>query len=328
VVGGAPYEVTTLRRDVVTDGRRAVVAFSRDWVEDASRRDFTMNALYCSADGAVFDPLDGYDDLVARRVRFIGDPVMRIREDYLRILRFFRFHAAYGMAGLDQAGALACVRLRGGLSQLSGERVGAELMKLLTAPRAIAAVEEMFDLGLLADILASAPRLARFSGFVSAQNAYAAPPDSALRLAALAVHVAEDAVRLAERLRLSGEQRSVLVEAAASGPRLRPETSEREARVVLHRLGPEGYRRRVLLDLVDARAKPDDAVWQQLWSLPERVPIPPFPLAGRDLVAIGVAPGPRVGLIMRTLENHWIESDFAHDAVILTGLARRLILAP
>jgi len=318
VTEGAPYEVTTLRRDVATDGRRAVVAFSRDWTEDAGRRDFTMNALYCGADGAVFDPLGGFADLQARRVRFIGSPEARIREDYLRILRFFRFHAQYGVGGLDQPGALACVRLRDGLRQLSAERVGAEMLKLLAAPFAVTAVGEMFDLGLLVQVLAAAPRMQRFQRLTVLDTA----PDAALRLAGLAVHVSEDAGRLSDRLRLSVAQRSVL-ELAAQPPAVIG--CERED---LHRLGPDDYRRRVLLDWAGARAAPDDADWRKRLAVPERAPVPPFPLAGRDLVALGLPPGTKVGEIMRALEALWIASDFAASREALLAEAQKLLAAP
>lgn len=318
VTEGAPYEVTTLRRDVSTDGRRAVVAYTRDWTEDAGRRDFTMNALYCGADGTVFDPLGGLPDLEARQVLFIGSPEARIREDYLRILRFFRFHAQYGVGGLDQAGARACVRLRGGLGQLSAERVGAEMLKLLGAPFAVTAVGEMFDLGLLVDVLAAAPRPYRFARLVALETV----PDAALRLAALAVHVEEDAGRLAERLRLSGAQRAVLELTALP---LSGNATVREARLALHRLGPDDYRRRVLLDWAGSQAALDDGHWRGLLALPERAPVPPFPIAGRDLVRLGLPPGPKVGEVMRALETEWIASDFVASREALLARARSLL---
>ena len=327
VVAGAPFEVTTLRRDVSTDGRRAVVAFSRDWAEDAGRRDFTMNALYCGADGTVFDPLGGYADLAARRVRFIGDPSARIAEDYLRILRFFRFHATYGIGEIDRAGALACVRLREGLAGLSGERVGAEMLKLLAAPFAVAAITEMFELGLLVDVLAAAPRLRRFARLVALDDDYAAQPDPALRLAALAVHVSDDAERLAERLRLSGEQRTVLAKTAAVARRLQRDTSDRGARVALYHLRAEDYLRRVLLHWAESDDSLADDQWQRLWSLPKRAPVPPFPIAGRDLIALGLGPGPKVSEILRVLKARWIESDFEESAEALLALARKQIAA-
>jgi poly(A) polymerase len=319
VTEGRPFEVTTLRRDVATDGRRAVVAYSHDWAEDAARRDFTMNALYCGADGTVFDPLGGYVDLQARRVRFIGSPEQRIREDYLRILRFFRFHAQYGVGDLDKPGALACVRLRDGLAQLSAERVGAEIMKLLAAPFAVAAIAEMFDLGLLVDVLAAAPRLHRFARLVDLDTA----PDAALRLAALAVHAPDDAERLAARLRLSGDQRAVL---ALAGPCFSADTKEHDARAALYRLGSEDYRRRLLLDWASSDTPLTDADWLRLLSLPDRAPIPPFPIAGRDLVALGLSPGPKVGDLLRSLEGTWTDADFSLDRDALLNVARQLIV--
>ena len=321
VVGHVPYEVTTLRRDVATDGRRAVVAFTHDWAQDARRRDFTMNALYCSVDGTVFDPLDGYDDLLARQVRFIGDPAERIREDYLRILRFFRFHATYGAGDLDGDGARACVRLREGLRQLSAERIGGEMMKLLVAPRAIEAVYAMFDFGLLVDVLASAPRLQRFARMVELETSTRANVDAALRLAALAVHATEDGQRLAERLRLSGEQRAIL---ESTGPAFTCETSERNARIALYRLGYAGYNRQLQLDWVSQGEAISDERWLNLLTLPDRLPIQKLPLTGRDLLALGFAPGPKLGETLRRLEQYWIESDFTADAVALKALARHL----
>ena len=211
IVDGMPFEVTTLRRDVETYGRHATVAFTEDWEEDAKRRDFTLNALYADRDGTVFDPLGGYGDLVAGRVRFIGEAEDRIKEDYLRILRFFRFNAYYGKGPLDPEGLAACVKLRAGLDQLSAERVAGELRRILVAPQAVRAIEALFDYGLLTDLLASAPRMIRFTRLVAAEEALGLAPDPALRLAALAVFVAEDAERLAERLRLSNAEQAVLL---------------------------------------------------------------------------------------------------------------------
>ena len=152
IANGVPFEVTTLRRDVETFGRHAKVAFTTSWEEDAARRDFTLNALYADRDGEVFDPLGGLADLAAGQVRFIGDAEARIKEDYLRILRFFRFHAYYGKGAMDQAGLKAAVRLRGGLEQLSAERVGGELRRILVAPGAWPAIEALYDYGLLTGI--------------------------------------------------------------------------------------------------------------------------------------------------------------------------------
>ncbi len=246
VADGVPFQVTTLRRDVETFGRQATIAFTEDWEEDARRRDFTLNALYAGSDGAVFDPLSGYADVVGGRVRFIGDAEARIKEDYLRILRFFRFNAYYGKGPLDADGLAACVRLRGGLDQLSAERVAGELRKLLVAPQAMRAVEALFDYGLLTQLLGSVPRLMRFGRLAAAEDALGLAPDAALRLAALAVFVPEDAERLAARLRLSNAEQAVLALGAEDhAPAELPDQAA--AKRALYRLGPCAYEGHVLL---------------------------------------------------------------------------------
>ncbi len=222
VAGDRHFEVTTLRRDVETHGRHATVAFTDDWAEDARRRDFTLNALYCSADGEVYDPLGGYPDLLARRVRFIGVPAERIREDYLRILRFFRQTADYGEGPADAEGLAACVRERAGLARLSGERVREELLRLLAAPRGPEIAALMQDYGLMPAVLGAAPRPTLLARLAAIEEACGLAPDAALRLAALAVEVEEDALRLRERLRLSNEQTEKLLRAAGRATEDRP----------------------------------------------------------------------------------------------------------
>ena len=206
VVHGQPFEVTTLREDVETFGRHAKVAFGRDWKQDAERRDFTMNALSAARDGAVYDYVGGLADVAARRVRFIGDAAARIAEDYLRILRFFRFHAAYGEGALDPAGLAACIAGRAGLDQLSRERVRAELLKLLLAKRAVPAIAAMTEAGLLDRILGGVPLLASHAKMGTLEATLGLAPDAMRRLAALAVSVVEDAERLRERLRLTNAE--------------------------------------------------------------------------------------------------------------------------
>ncbi len=317
-----PFEVTTLRQDVTTDGRRATVAFTQDWAEDAARRDFTINALYCDARGDVHDPIGGYADLIARRVRFIGSPEQRIAEDYLRILRFFRFHAQYGDGELDSAGAEACVGLRGGLAFLSAERVGAETLRLLVAKRAVPVIEAMAELGLLTPVLTVPPVLERFARLIAIEEALAVAPDAALRLAALAVRDADDIERLTDRLRLSKDQQAVLRLAASRDHPLAATTTDKEARTILYRLGTENFNRRVQLDWAESRDALTESQWLRLSNLPERTPVPPFPLAGRDLLALGMMPGPEVGRTLEWLEKHWIDSDFKPDAKELLIVAK------
>jgi tRNA nucleotidyltransferase/poly(A) polymerase len=327
VVDGVPFEVTTLRRDVETFGRHATVAFTEDWVEDARRRDFTLNALYAESDGTVFDPLGGYADLAAGRVRFIGDAEARIKEDYLRILRFFRFNAYYGKGPLDPEGLRACVRLRAGLDQLSAERVGAELRRLLVAPEAIRAVEALFDYGLLPDLLGGAPRLERLARLIAIEEALRLVPDATLRLAGLAVFVAEDAERLAARLRLSNAEQAVLMLGAADHAKSGL-PDDGAAKRALYRLGPCTFEAHVLLASADAGVPPDDQSWQEALRLADRWQAPEFPLRGPDIMALGDVKGPAIGDMLRRLEADWIAGGFAEDRDQLLAKAKALVGSP
>jgi poly(A) polymerase len=312
IADGIPFEVTTLRCDVETFGRHATVAFTEDWKEDARRRDFTLNALYADRDGTVFDPLGGYGDLVAGRVRFIGDAESRIKEDYLRILRFFRFNAYYGKSPLDEDGLKAAVRLRGGLDQLSAERVSAELQRLLVAPQAMRAIETLFDYGLLAGLLGGVPRLKRFARLTAIETELGREPNAMLRLAALGVFVQEDAPRLAARFRLSNAEQATL--ALGAGDHARNELpDETSAKRSLYELGRDNYDAHVLLAWADSGDNPDDKRWRAVLALPERWQAPAFPLRGADIVALGTVKGPEIGEILRRLEAEWIAGGFAED---------------
>jgi poly(A) polymerase len=307
IADGVPFEVTTLRSDVETFGRHATVAFTKDWEEDARRRDFTLNALYAGSDGTVFDPLGGYGDLIAGRVRFIGDAEARIKEDYLRILRFFRFNAYYGKGPLDEAGLKAAVKLRSGLDRLSAERVSAELRSLLVAPQAVRGVEALFDYGLLVDLLGGAPRLVRFERLVAIEEALSLEPDPMLRLAALGVFVPEDAVRLAARLRLSNAERGVLELGSAKRDELPGDDAAKHA---LYHLGESNFASHVLLAWADLGAGHEDKAWRAALALPERWQAPAFPLRGSDVMALDFK-GPEIGQMLRRLEAEWIEGGFA-----------------
>jgi poly(A) polymerase len=331
VAGSVPHEVTTLRKDVETHGRHATVAFTNDWSEDARRRDFTLNALYCGADGTVFDPLGGYPDLAARRVRFIGDPHRRIREDFLRILRFFRLTAELAEGPADAEGLAACVRERAGLAILSAERVRAELLRLLAASRGPEIAALMEDYGFLPSLLGAAPRPTLLARLAAVEACLGLAPDPVLRLAVLAVEVPEDAERLRDRLKLSNEQAAKLARAAAwRSPAARRQTPRRDqadeprqggqgsdpvpdAKVYLYRHGAAAYRERVLVAWARSGAAANSADWRRRFALPERWPIPRFPLTGADVLALGVPAGPRVGEILRTLEDWWIAGGFAAD---------------
>lgn len=325
-------EVTTLREDVETFGRHARVTFTRDWASDARRRDFTMNALYAGSDGTVFDPLGGYEDLLARRVRFIGDAGERIREDYLRILRFFRFEAEYGdpeagSATMDATALAAIERESAGLDQLSGERVHNELRRLLEAPGAVRSLGAMMDSGVLVRVLGGAPRLHDFSRAQAIQQARGIAADFAVRLAVLAVRVEEEAERLTGRLRLSNVERDELVALPRAARRFDAAIDEHAAKAALYRLGPALFRGGVLLAWSTLRAAPDDARWTKLFALPDAWQAPVFPLKGADLLALGMQPGPEIGEMLRELEQHWIESDFTGQRETLLEEARALIAA-
>jgi len=321
IADGVPFEVTTLRRDIETFGRHAKVAFTKNWEEDARRRDFTLNALYADREGTVFDPLGGYADLMTGRVRFIGKAEDRIKEDYLRILRFFRFNAYYGKGALDADGLKASVKLREGLSQLSAERVAAEIRRLLVAPQAMRGLAALYDYGLLTDILGGVPRLVRLDRLIAIDQAYGLTPDAALRLAALAVFVSEDAERLAARLHLSNAEQAVLE--LAAGETVKPE-DEVSAKEILYRLGADTFRARLLLAWAESGADPHDSHWRSLFTLPERWPAPNFPLRGADLVELGEAKGPEIGELLRRLEAEWIADGFSGSREALIIRAKEL----
>ena len=326
VMDGRPFEVTTLREDVETYGRKAKVAFGRDWKRDAERRDFTINALSVGADGAVHDYVGGLDDLAQRRVAFIGDPQKRIAEDYLRIMRFFRFHAAYGHGAPDAASLEACIRERGGLDQLSRERVRMELLKLLVAPRAAATLTVMADAGLLGNVLGGVPLVASFADMAAIEAVMGVPADPVRRLAGLAVMISEDAERLWQRLRLSNTEHERLASMADAWRRIVPANGEQAARALLYRLGPQRYVDRVLLAWARAPAEASDIAWRDLAALPERWMAPLFPLKAADFMAQGLEKGPALGAALRAAEEAWIAQDFPAGAealakIVATALA-------
>lgn len=294
VIEGQPYEVTTLRHDVETDGRRARVAFTSDWEADAQRRDFTMNALYCDAAGRIYDFVEGRRDIARRKVVFVGDASQRIREDYLRVLRFFRFHARFGEGEPDTQGLGACTSHRKGLDILSGERIRQEMFKLLAAPGAVATLKLMAARGILAHLLLYTEDWEVLSRL---------GPDPVLRLAVLARRPQD----VRERWRLSNAEAQRIETIAGEtppNPALRPQ----EQRIVLYQFGPDAWRDLVRIGW--ARAGGNDEQWTELLALPERWPTPKLPVSGRDLLQGGLAPGPQIGETLKRLEDWWVASDF------------------
>ena len=320
IIEGHPFEVTTLREDVETYGRKAKVAFGRDWQRDAERRDFTINALSATADGKVYDYVGGLADIAARRVRFIGDAHVRITEDYLRILRFFRFHAYFGEGAPDAAGLHACIRTRDGLERLSRERVRMELLKLLLAPRATPALAVMAECGILVTVLGGVPYLASYENVAKVEAAIGAVPEATRRLGALGVAVEEDAERLAERLRLSNAERERI---AALEHWWDVTPDERAGRGLLYRLGREAFTDRVLVAWARSRAGAADHAWRMLATLPERWSPPVFPLKAADMLERGVAKGPELGAALRAAEDAWIASEFTTDRAAIAAIADR-----
>ncbi len=322
IADGMPFEVTTLRADVETYGRRAKVAFGRDWKVDAERRDFTMNALSINRAGEIFDYVGGRADIEARRVRFIGDARRRIAEDYLRILRFFRFHATYGSGPPDPDGLAACIAGRAGLEQLSRERVRMELMKLLVAPHAAPTLAVMAEARLLAAVLGGVPVLASFENTCKVEAAAGVAADAARRLGALGVSVVEDAARLWQRLRLTNSEHARLLSIAEGWSSIAP-GDEAAARALLYRIGPDRFIDRVLIAWARSPAGAADERWRDLASLPARWTAPKFPLKARDFIKRGLEKGPKLGAALAAAENAWIATGFPGNPAALEEIADR-----
>ncbi len=307
---GRGFEVTTLRRDVTTDGRRATVVFTGDWREDAARRDFTINAMSMDRDGAIHDPFGGQADLAAGRVRFVGDAATRIAEDYLRILRFFRFWSRYGR-GAPDAEAVAAIRAGiPGLAILSAERVWSEIKRILAAPDRSGSVALMAETGALAAILPEGADAARLIRLVAA----GAPADPLLRFAALLADGVEVAA-LAERLRLSGAEAARLERLRDPALRLAPDATDRDIRHALH--ASECHAADVVAATHLAEADAPSPGWGALRDRIGAMPVPVFPLEGRDVVALGVPAGPGVGRVLRQLRQEWREGGYTADEASL-----------
>jgi poly(A) polymerase len=346
VLPSRSFEITALRRDVETDGRHAVVAFTGDWAADAARRDLTINALYADPDGAVYDPCDGIADLGARRVRFVGDAARRIEEDALRILRFFRFFGRFGAPPADAAALSAIRKLSHRLDGLSAERVRAEMLGILAGPDPAGVVLLMRGEGVTRRVLpepVDAGRL-RLLAWLETRGIRAAgvAADPLRRLAALiatgdAAADAERVAALAEAWRLSHAERTRLLDMLRPVEEGTPtvEMPPATARRVLWRVGAEAYRDRVLLAWADYRARHGaagpipgargTAAWETLLHLPETRPVPDFPVRGADLLERGFSPGPRLGEELRRLEAAWAGADFAparEDLLALSAVAR------
>jgi poly(A) polymerase len=333
VIGARHFEITTLRRDVETYGRHAKVEYTNDWQADAARRDFTMNALFCSADGTIYDPFGGLADIRTRRVRFVGDPEARIREDVLRLLRFFRFQAHYGSPPADPAALAACSRLADLLPTLSGERVCGETLKLMIAPEPASVIELMRESGVLAHFLPEATRIDRLRAMVSIEGTSPRElvpcADAIRRLAALLDGSESSALAVATRLRFSNAERDKLV-GLAGDPVLSPDVPAQARHRLIYRHGRERYGDLVLIHWAESIAggstidRRVTEAWLDLLQAGAEWVAPRFPLKGRDAVRLGVPPGPAVGRLMAKIEDWWIAGDFQGDRETCLAELRRL----
>ena len=314
VANRQPFEITTLRRDVSTDGRRATVAFTDDWRQDAERRDFTLNALYARRDGSIFDPTGrGVADAKAGRIVFVGDPEQRLREDHLRNLRFFRFHAWFGRGEPDAAAVAACAKLKDQIDNLAAERISKELLKLLAADDPRPAVRLMAETGVLEVILKLPANLTRFERLVEIEADQLFETDPVLRLAALLPDDQLAAGKLAGRLRLSNPERDRVAAALATAPRLKSWMSPREIRRAVYRDGHKTFRDRAKLAWAASSGTAAVMQWRGMIALAEGWSPPAFPLTGEDVMKAGAPKGPLVGQILREVEDWWVDHDFIDD---------------
>ena len=323
VADGRPFEVTTLREDVETDGRHAKVAFTDSWEADAARRDLTINAMSLTPDGRLFDPFGGRADLAAGRVRFVGEARLRITEDYLRLLRFFRFHALYGQGPPDPEGLAAALDLAPQLARLSEERVRDELLKLLAAPDPGDLVALMLEKDILAAVLPEAGTAMPLQALIALEQSHGIGPDGLLRFAALVKADAAGLEVVARRLRLSNRHRTRIVEAR----RRADDGATAITAAVLYRVGAGPLRDALLLAWAAAGAEgkpsPRAAVASALTALADWRPRH-FPLRGDDGLALGLAPGPALGRLLAEVEAWWLERDAGPDrAACLAELRRR-----
>lgn len=314
IINGAPVEVTTLRRDVATDGRRATIAYTEDWREDAARRDFTINALMADpASGEIHDYFGGIDDLDARRVRFIGDPFVRIAEDHLRILRFFRFHARFGTGSPDREALRACAERANDLMALSRERIADELLKILAIDDPTPTVRLMIRHGIFQPVLPEIESADRLRALPGREKAAGVLPDGLRRFGAVLPARTEVAAEVGARLRLSNAAKTRLICIASREAR-----SPDDPRLLAYYVGTACAIDRLLLEteLKSAQAAKRIAVIRD-WQKPR------LPVGGGELIALGLEPGPQVAATMQAIEREWTRSGFSADKAEVRALARR-----
>lgn len=305
VADGRPFEVTTLRRDVETMGRKARVEFTDDWVADANRRDFTLNAIYCDGDGTLYDPTDGIPDLRAGKVRFVGEPSRRIEEDYLRVLRFFRIYAHYGKPPADVGALQACRMHAKGMAILSVERVAHELLRLLAAPDPATVLSLMQEYAVLAEVLSEASDFERLRALTRVDTD---APDPIRRLSAVLGPDVAKPEQVAFRLKLSNRDRVRLVAAATAA--IPPSPDAATVRRALYRDGSEAFLDQIYLRWAEAGGRIGDPAFRGLLETARGWRKPTFPLGGEDVLALGIERGPRVGDLLEAVRRWWMEGGF------------------
>ena len=314
VKGRRSFEVTALREDTHTDGRRAQVVFTKDWKKDASRRDFTMNALYADSDGTVHDFLgSGISDALARRVRFIGSASDRIQEDYLRILRLFRFHALFGEGAMEPDALVACAGLTGGLEMLSRERVGSEMLKMLAASKPSVSVDMMEQTGVMVKVLPTARLVTPMSALEAVERRFGASPSAIRRLALITR--GGDPRDTGRALRLSNEDMADLRARRAPAKLIR---STEDARRLGYERGETAGKDTLFIQHAEEGTMPDVKIIKALDEGAEQK----MPVSSKDLMAVGIDAGPQMGQILKKVEQLWIDSDFVMDKATLIGEAR------
>jgi poly(A) polymerase len=317
ICNGQPFEITTLRKDMSCNGRHAEVVFTDDWQEDAARRDFTINAMSCTLKGELYDYFGGQEDLAASRVRFVGDPFQRVQEDYLRILRFFRFSTYFGQGFIDPEGLEACAAHKESLPSLSGERVWQEWRKLLMAPDPIYILTVMAQRGIIEYTLGTSVSQQNITHLTTLCGIDAAPIEAMLRLAILLDGTGQDARTMQHRLKCSNAEADLLAALLSPTNQISARFDERAQKSLLRRQGKENFIRFVCLAW--ARDPKQKSVFDAMHRLAQSWPIPEFPLRGKDILALGVEPGEQVGKLLALAETYWEEGNYTADHATLVA---------
>jgi poly(A) polymerase len=319
IIRGRAIEITTLRQDTITDGRHAQITFTQDWVLDAERRDFTCNSLYCNSAGQVFEPIDGaVDDCKNGLIRFVGDAELRVKEDFLRILRFFRFYAWLGKGTIDRQGLMACAKFKANLGILSRERIWAEFTKLLSAPKADISVKQMWRIGVLEQLMGFEIDVSHLDNLITIENNLNLPPDPIRRLLSF-LCVGVDVSQLASQFRMSNKEKARILAWCIVSPKLASNLSPKELMANIYYEGKPACSDALLIAWARSDAKMYGS-WQSMWDILTSFVAPTFPITGSDLKEMGVDEGPELGKLFKKLESYWVDNDFKPSKTDLLAL--------